>query len=154
MIGWSRRSENTMNLTIKYPRFNKKIKKSQVVTWSNSSPVIGSNHLVMRNIECRKFSIPKFQYYWIPKKFQYRSSIYCTKNFSIIPDVPKISKWTTFSAKESTKVCLFVCFHKNKKFQYFRYSSVFLALIPKIAKSGIEIKYKKKMFLEFVIQKM
>ena len=44
-----RRSKNTMNLTIKYPCFNKKIRKSQVVTWPFSRPVIGSNYLVMRN---------------------------------------------------------------------------------------------------------
>ena len=70
-----RRSKNTMNLTIKYPRFNKKIRKSQVVTWPKSRPVIGSNNLVMRNIEYRKCSIPKFQYYWILKMFNTEISI-------------------------------------------------------------------------------
>ena len=43
IIGWSLVSKNIMNLTIKYPRFNKNIRKSQVVTWPKSRPVIGLN---------------------------------------------------------------------------------------------------------------
>ena len=49
IIGWSLVSKNIMNLTIKYPRFNKNIRKSQVVTWPKSCPLIGSNNLAMRN---------------------------------------------------------------------------------------------------------
>ena len=75
-----RRLKNTMNLTIKYPRFNKKIRKSQVVTWPTSRPVIGSNNLVMRNMKSRDqtsvllsvaFSLIVCQHYLFGGKFGY-----------------------------------------------------------------------------------
>ena len=51
--------QQKMNLTIKYRRFYKKIAKSQVVTWLISRPVIGSNHLVMRNKKSRDYECIK-----------------------------------------------------------------------------------------------
>ena len=86
-------------------------------------------------IEYWKCSIPKFQYYWIPKIFNTEISILLntkkililkfnsTEIFGIILDIPKIPKYTTFSAKETK----FFCFSKNF-WNFFGICSVFFGI--------------------------
>ena len=106
-LGWGSGSRNTEN-TGKY----------------RSSILLNTENVQYRNfntIEYWKCSIPKFQYYWIPKIFNTEISILLntekisilkfnsTKNFVISPDIPKTPKSTTFSAKEGNQFC----FSKN-----------------------------------------
>ena len=104
------------------------------------------------SIEYRKCSIPKFQYYWIPKKIQYWSSIIL--KFSIL--VLKIPNF-------QTTWIMRIIFCKNWKtdffsnfFQDFQYSSVFLVFFGRfrdsiLKKFHIEKKIPKEKIQVFSI---
>ena len=76
------------------------------------------------SIEYRKCSIPKFQYYWILKKFQYWSSI-LPKVSVLVPKIPKC-QMSLILRKKIEKIFFF-----SKIFSilgYFRYFSVFFGI--------------------------
>ena len=149
VLGWGSGSRNTEN-TGKY--------RSSIVL--NTENV---QYQSFNTIEYWKCSIPNFQYYRIPKEFQYRSSI--LPKFSVL--LPKYRKCliTTFSEKKCKKIkkfpkkilILFSIFGNSSVL--LRYSSVFSVIIPKIqywAKKigNFFLKFFWNFFCYFFLQKM
>ena len=146
-LKWGSGSQNTYRKNREIPKFN--------------------------SIEYQKCSIPKFQYYWIPKVFNTEISILLnTKKISILkfnstkilgisPDIPKNTRYTKkylnvlhFQQKKPNN---FVFPKISEIFSVFVwYSLVFSVLITKIPNFGMKTEYWKKnqKFFWIFLQKM
>ena len=79
---------------------------------------------MFNNIEYRKCSIPKFQYYWILKKFQYWSSI-LPKVSVLVTKIPKFHRSLILREKKLRIWFFWLFFIILSILGYFRYFSGF-----------------------------